>query len=69
MMSSNMTNSDYYTEYYLAQDQGTHILAACWLMTALATVVVVGRFYIRYRLIKRGGADDWWMLGGLVSCV
>lgn len=51
---------------YLAQDQGPHILAATWLMTALATLVVAGRFYIRYKVIKRGGADDWWMLGGVV---
>lgn len=60
-------NAQNYEDLYLAQDQGPHLVAATWFMTALATLVVGGRFYIRYKVIGRGGADDWWMLGGLVS--
>lgn len=60
-------NSVAFSEEYLSADQGNHILAATWFMTTLGMIGVAGRLLIRYKVLKKGSADDCWMFSGLVS--
>ena len=49
------------------QSQGWALLAVCWsfLLAALATTVL--RFYVRAKLTRNLGADDWTILAATVS--
>lgn len=41
------------------ENRGPKILGVLWALTSLTTVVVVARMYIRIRMLKNFGSDDW----------
>ncbi|EAW11090.1 uncharacterized protein ACLA_067270 [Aspergillus clavatus NRRL 1] len=55
-----------------SDDKGPRILAVLWSLTALTTIIVVARMYIRARIIRDIGADDYLiavsLFMGLVYC-
>lgn len=41
----------------------SHVIGICSAMMALVTLVIVARFWVRFKLVKgRFGADDWCIL-------
>ncbi|KAL4889362.1 Alpha/Beta hydrolase protein [Aspergillus ambiguus] len=44
---------------YDAQDQGPALLAVVWTLTGIATIMVSIRLFIRTRMIRNLGLDDW----------
>ncbi|KAB8256821.1 hypothetical protein BDV32DRAFT_140926 [Aspergillus pseudonomiae] len=51
-MSASVTNTD-------THDKGPRILAVVWTLSALTTIVVAARVYIRQWLIRNAGIDDY----------
>ncbi|KAL2869498.1 uncharacterized protein BJX67DRAFT_370732 [Aspergillus lucknowensis] len=49
-----------------SDDKGPKILAVLWGLTGLTTIVVVARMYIRGRMIRNVGVDDWLIVFSLV---
>lgn len=54
------------TPEYAAENKGPGILAAFWITTTIALVTVMGRFYIRMRVLRSVGVDDWLILLSMV---
>lgn len=54
-------------EEWAAQDKAPSILISCWIIIGLATIFVIGRLLVRFRLFSKTRADDYWCLGGLVA--
>jgi hypothetical protein len=55
-----------YSEAYLHETKGVNILAPMWTLTMITTSVVIARIYIRARIVKKIGLDDWAIVVGLV---
>ncbi|KAL2855661.1 hypothetical protein BJX68DRAFT_217541 [Aspergillus pseudodeflectus] len=57
---------------HLSDDKGPKILAVLWGLTGVTTVIVAARMYIRGRMLRNVGVDDWLivfsLLMGLVYC-
>ena len=49
-----------------AQDKGPSIVAICWSVTALSTVFVTARLYVRGVMLKKLHSDDYFSLVALV---
>ena len=58
-MSASVTNTD-------THDKGPRILAVVWTLSALTTIVVAARVYIRQWLIRNAGIDDYIIILALV---
>ncbi|KAJ5593874.1 uncharacterized protein N7459_000082 [Penicillium hispanicum] len=48
------------------QDKGPKILAVLWTLTALATLTVVARIFIRLRMLKAFGIDDYLIILAII---
>jgi uncharacterized membrane protein YhiD involved in acid resistance len=64
-----MTNPVVGSPEWKAQDKGPGILITCWVVTAIATLFVIARIYVRGKIQGRLRSDDWWVMAGLVSLV
>ena len=51
------------------QSQGWAILAVCWAFVTAAVVTTLLRIFVRTRLTRNVGSDDWVMVACLVSLV
>ena len=49
------------------ENRGPKILGVLWGLTALTTLVVVARIFIRTRMLKNFGSDDWLIALSMVS--
>jgi hypothetical protein len=47
-------------------DKGPKILAVLWGLTGFTTVIVAARMYIRGRMLRNVGIDDWLIVFSLV---
>lgn len=60
------------TEQNLDDNKGPKILSVLWILTALTTVIVAARIYIRLHMLKNFGVDDYLiavsMVMGLTYC-
>lgn len=54
------------TEKNMNDDKGPKILSVLWVLTALTTVMVVARIYIRLRMLKSFGVDDYLIVASMV---
>ncbi|KAL0780804.1 hypothetical protein CaCOL14_002139 [Colletotrichum acutatum] len=54
------------SDEWKAQDKGPIILIVCWIVTAISTCFVVGRVYVRGRIMKKFQSDDWFIILGLL---
>lgn len=52
---------------WAAEDKGVSIAVASWFFTALATLFVAGRLFVRYRMYKHFKDDDYWCTLGMVG--
>lgn len=50
----------------LNQDKGPKILAVLWTLTALATLTVAARIFIRLRMLKAFGIDDYLIIVAII---
>ncbi len=48
------------------ENRGPEILAVCGSLVGLAVVVVALRIWVRARMVKHIGADDWTIIGAMV---
>lgn len=55
-----------YSEAYLKTNKGVNILAPMWTLTVITTCIVLARIYIRARIVKKVGLDDWAVVVGMV---
>jgi hypothetical protein len=51
----------------LHDDKGPKILAVLWTLTGLTTVMVIARVYIRLKLLRNFGTDDYLIVASMVS--
>jgi hypothetical protein len=51
----------------LHDDKGPKILAVLWTLTGLTTVMVTARVYIRLKLLRNFGMDDYLIVASMVS--
>ncbi|TPX18570.1 uncharacterized protein E0L32_002427 [Thyridium curvatum] len=51
------------------EDRGPELAAVCWTFVTTAFVATALRCYVRTRIVKRFGLDDWTMLAALVSFI
>jgi hypothetical protein len=49
-----------------AENKGPNILVPMWALTALTTVIVIARVWIRARVVKNMGPDDWLIMVSMV---
>jgi len=49
------------------QNKGPAVLATCITLTALSTLFVAARLYVRIRILSRVGLDDWLIVISLVD--
>ncbi|PYI06301.1 hypothetical protein BO78DRAFT_418709 [Aspergillus sclerotiicarbonarius CBS 121057] len=52
---------------YAHQTKGPRILAVFWTMTSLALLLVAARLFIRIKVLRSPGADDWLIAASMVS--
>lgn len=52
---------------YAHQTKGPRILAVFWAMTSLAILAVAARLFIRIKVLRNPGADDWLIAASMVS--
>lgn len=50
-----------------SDDKGPKILAVLWGLTGFTMVVVAARMYIRGRMLRNFGADDWLIAFSMVN--
>lgn len=50
----------------LHDDKGPKILAVLWTLTGLTTVIVIARVYIRLKLLRNFGVDDYLIVASIV---
>jgi hypothetical protein len=55
-----------YSAAYLAENKAVNILAPMWTLSVLTTSMVVARIYIRVKIVKNVGLDDWVIMAGMV---
>lgn len=48
------------------ENRGPKILGVLWALTSLTTLVVLARMYIRIKLLKNFGSDDWLIVLSMV---
>jgi hypothetical protein len=48
------------------EDRGPEILAVCGSLVGIALVVVVLRIWVRAKLVRHVGADDWTIIAAMV---
>lgn len=58
-----------YPPGYLEQDKGPKILAVLWTLTGLTTIMVVARIWIRIKILKNFGIDDYLIFIAMVCCI
>lgn len=56
-----------YSAEYLAENKAVNILVPMWTLTVIVTSMVVARVYIRVKIVKNLGLDDWVIMAGMVS--
>lgn len=54
-------------EHLANEDKGPTILAVCISLTALATLFVAARLYVRGKIQSHIGLDDWLMILSMAS--
>ncbi|OHW91991.1 integral membrane protein [Colletotrichum incanum] len=54
------------SEAWKAQDKGPGILIICWVVTAISTVFVLGRVYVRGNIMGKFQSDDYFIILGQV---
>lgn len=54
-------------EAYAAENKGPWILITCWLVTAVSTLFVIARVYVRGFMHGKLQQDDWWTIIAMVS--
>ncbi|KAK1638742.1 hypothetical protein BDP81DRAFT_479826 [Colletotrichum phormii] len=52
------------SDEWKAQDKGPTIVIVCWVVTAISTCFVVGRVYVRGKIMKKFQSDDWFIILG-----
>lgn len=57
------------TKENLNDDKGPKILAVLWTLTAVATLFVVARIFIRLRMLKNFGVDDYLIIVSVVMAL
>ncbi|OBR14527.1 LOW QUALITY PROTEIN: Integral membrane protein [Colletotrichum higginsianum IMI 349063] len=58
------------SEAWKAQDKGPSILIVCWMATAISTVFVLSRIYVRGRIMGKFQSDDYFvLLGQVCGCI
>ncbi|KAK6209835.1 integral membrane protein [Colletotrichum tabaci] len=58
------------SEAWKAQDKGPSILIVCWMATAISTVFVLSRIYVRGRIMGKFHSDDYFvLLGQMCGCI
>lgn len=55
-----------YSAEYLAENKSANILAPMWTLSMLTTSIVMARIYIRVKIVKNVGLDDWVIVVGMV---
>ncbi|KAF0331707.1 integral membrane protein [Colletotrichum asianum] len=60
-MSSPPEDSD----EWKAQNKGPTIIVVCWIVTAISTCFVLGRVYVRGKIMRKFHSDDWFIILGL----
>lgn len=55
-----------YSAAYLKESKGVNILAPMWTLTMITTSMVIARIYIRVKIVKNMGLDDWVIMAGMV---
>lgn len=50
----------------LHDDKGPKILAVLWTLTGLTTIMVIARVYIRLKLLRNFGMDDYLIVVSMV---
>ncbi|PWY95509.1 hypothetical protein BO94DRAFT_552407 [Aspergillus sclerotioniger CBS 115572] len=54
---------------YAHQTKGPRILAVFWTMTSLAIVLVAARLFIRIKILRSPGADDWLIAASMIFSI
>jgi hypothetical protein len=54
------------TEVPPDENKGGQILAICGVLVAVCLVIVMLRIWVRARIIRQVGADDWTMIAAMV---
>ncbi|EXF74539.1 integral membrane protein [Colletotrichum fioriniae PJ7] len=52
------------SDAWKAQDKGPTIVIVCWVVTAISTSFVIGRVYVRGKIMKKFQSDDWFIVLG-----
>ncbi|EED19712.1 conserved hypothetical protein [Talaromyces stipitatus ATCC 10500] len=65
-MSSPASASSEHSPEWLAENKGANILAPMWALTMITTSTVIARIYIRVKIVKNVGFDDWAIVVGLI---
>ncbi|KAG7062682.1 integral membrane protein [Colletotrichum scovillei] len=52
------------SDAWKAQDKGPTIVIVCWVVTAISTSFVIGRIYVRGKIMKKFQSDDWFIILG-----
>ncbi|KXH39960.1 integral membrane protein [Colletotrichum simmondsii] len=52
------------SDAWKAQDEGPTIIIVCWVVTAISTSFVIGRIYVRGKIMKKFQSDDWFIILG-----
>ncbi|KAH9233418.1 hypothetical protein K456DRAFT_1725476 [Colletotrichum gloeosporioides 23] len=55
------------SDEWKAQDKGPTIIVVCWIVTAISTCFVLGRVYVRGKIMRKFHSDDWFIILGLLS--
>lgn len=55
-----------YSAAYLNENKSANILAPMWTLTMITTTIVIARVYIRVKIVKNVGLDDWTIIAGMV---
>ncbi|KAK2730268.1 integral membrane protein [Colletotrichum kahawae] len=53
------------SDEWKAQDKGPTIIVVCWIVTAISTCFVLGRVYVRGKIMRKFHSDDWFIILGL----
>ena len=53
---------------YLEEDKGPKILSVLWTLTGFTTLMVVARIWIRARIVRNFGLDDYLTVIAMVCC-
>ncbi|KAK2029185.1 integral membrane protein [Colletotrichum zoysiae] len=61
-----MSNPPKGSQAWEAQDKGPAIIAVCWGFTALSSIFVLSRIYVRLRFVGRFYSDDYFIILGMI---